>query len=326
MSTRLSDYQYELPPELIAQRPPARRDACRLMVLHRGEDRIEHRQFSELASFIGPGDLLVLNNTRVARARHFSDDGKVEFLFLEQIAPRRWSCLVKPGKKMRRGGKTRITGAEVRIEEVSDDGSRVLATDSDIDFLDAGVMPLPPYVRRSSDADDVARYQTVFAAQRGAVAAPTAGLHFTEELLDQLWHAFVTLHVGPGTFRPVHSEDIREHQMHAERFSVSAAAAETINSAESIIAVGTTSVRVLESARRDAGKIVAQSGTTNIFIHPPGKIQHVDALLTNFHLPRSTLLMLVSAFAGREFVLRAYEEAVRERYRFYSYGDCMLIL
>jgi S-adenosylmethionine:tRNA ribosyltransferase-isomerase len=187
-------------------------------------------------------------------------------------------------------------------------------------------MPLPPYIERPSDAEDTERYQTVFAEKPGAIAAPTAGLHFTDEMLRSLPHLFVTLHVGPGTFRPVHSEDIAEHRMHAEEFCITEAAAEAINQARRIIAVGTTTVRVLESACDKSGRVWPQTGSTNIFIYPPYEFRVTDALLTNFHLPRSTLLMLVSAFAGREFILRAYEEAIRERYRFYSYGDCMLIL
>jgi S-adenosylmethionine:tRNA ribosyltransferase-isomerase len=187
-------------------------------------------------------------------------------------------------------------------------------------------MPLPPYIRRESDAEDAARYQTVFAHTPGALAAPTAGLHFTPEILSQIPHTFVTLHVGTGTFLPVRSENIAEHRMHAERFSILASAAGRINDAERIAAVGTTVVRVLESARRENGKLIAQEGSTDIFIYPPYRFRAVDVLLTNFHLPRSTLLMLVSAFTGREFLLRAYQQAIRERYRFYSYGDCMLIL
>jgi S-adenosylmethionine:tRNA ribosyltransferase-isomerase len=326
VSNRLSDYTYDLPEELIAQRPLEQRDASRMMVLHRANAQIQHTDFRALPSFIGPGDLLVLNDTRVVTARRFSDDGTIEFLFLEQVAPRRWKCLVRPGRKMKRGATAQISGAEVRVEEVCTDGERIVSADRDVDLLEGGFLPLPPYVRRQSDAADAERYQTIFAKQAGAVAAPTAGLHFTAELLAQLPHTFVTLHVGAGTFRPVQTEEISEHRMHAERFSISQAAAEAINAAERIIAVGTTTVRVLESAKREGDKIVAQNGATDIFIHPPKRIRCADALLTNFHLPRSTLLMLVSAFAGREFILRAYQEAIRACYRFYSYGDCMLIL
>jgi S-adenosylmethionine:tRNA ribosyltransferase-isomerase len=196
----------------------------------------------------------------------------------------------------------------------------------DVDLYSGGSLPLPPYVRRESDTDDATRYQTVFAHTPGALAAPTAGLHFTPKILSEILHSFVTLHVGTGTFLPVRSENIAEHRMHAERFSISHSAADRINEAERIVAVGTTVVRVLEAARREDGKLRVQEGTTDIFIYPPYRFHAVDVLLTNFHLPRSTLLMLASAFAGREFLLRAYQEAIRERYRFYSYGDCMLIL
>ena len=213
-----------------------------------------------------------------------------------------------------------------RVEEIASDGVRIIALDSDIDVYAGGSMPLPPYIRRLSDAEDETRYQTVFAQKAGAVAAPTAGLHFTPEMLREIPHIFVTLHVGPGTFRPVLTNNIGEHRMHAEQFAISKEAAETIDKARRVIAVGTTTVRVLESAKRRDGKLVSQNGATDIFIYPPFDFQVTEALLTNFHLPRSTLLMLASAFAGREFVFRAYAEAIRQRYRFYSYGDCMLIL
>ena len=219
-----------------------------------------------------------------------------------------------------------LGGAQARVDAVNDNGERIIILDRDIDLYGLGTMPLPPYIERASDAEDVERYQTVFAEKPGAVAAPTAGLHFTDEMLRALPHVFVTLHVGPGTFRPVHSEDIAGHRMHAEEFCISENAAETINAAKRIIAVGTTTVRVLESACQDDGSVRAQTDVTDIFIYPSFDFRVTDALLTNFHLPRSTLLMLVSAFAGREFILRAYQEAIRERYRFYSYGDCMLIL
>jgi S-adenosylmethionine:tRNA ribosyltransferase-isomerase len=326
VSQQLSDYDYELPEELIAQRPLAERAASRMMVLHRATEQIEHRRFADLPEFVRPGDLLVLNNTRVVNARRFSDDGAIEFLFLEQLQPRRWRSLVKPGRKMRVGATTSVDGLAATVDEICADGSRVIVLEGDLDLGRGGAVPLPPYMGRSADASDEQRYQTVFAQVPGAVAAPTAGLHFTPEMLAQLPHTFVTLHVGTGTFAPVKAEAIAEHQMHEEWFSISATAAEAINQAQRICAIGTTSVRVLESAQRESGKLVPQEGRTSIFIHPPLQVQHVDVLLTNFHLPRSTLLMLVSAFAGREFILRAYAEAIRERYRFYSYGDCMLIV
>jgi S-adenosylmethionine:tRNA ribosyltransferase-isomerase len=353
MSTRLNDYDYLLPRELIAQRPLERRQDSRMMVLHRAEQKIEHRQFRELKTFLQPGDLIVLNDTRVLTARRFSDSGEIEFLFLERLGPMQWKCMVTPGRKMRVGATATIDGVCLRIEKITADGQRIVAFGKDIDVYAGGSMPLPPYVNRSSDETDVARYQTVFAREPGAVAAPTAGLHFTSEILDEIPHTFVTLHVGPGTFLPVRAEHLAEHRMHSERFSVSPEAADKIDKAQRIVAVGTTSMRVLETAALktrlrekivgqahrlasgggapalqefQSGQIEPQSGETDLFIYPPFSFQVVDALLTNFHLPRSTLLMLVSAFAGRELILRAYHEAVRERYRFYSYGDCMLIL
>jgi len=327
MSLALSDYDYPLPEELIAVRPLPNREDSRMMVLRRREQRIEHRKFGELREFLQPGDLLVLNNTRVVNARRFSDDGKIEFLFLEKLAPRRWKCLVRPGRKMRREAQTIIDGVAVRVEDICPDGERIVSFERELDPWEGGMVPLPPYLRRQGDVDDLDRYQTVYADAPGAVAAPTAGLHFTSQMLTELPHTFITLHVGAGTFQPLKSEDISEHRMHRETFSISQSAAMAINSAQRIVAVGTTTVRVVESASRDdQDNLIPQEGATDIFIHPPKAIRHVDALLTNFHLPRSTLLMLVSAFAGREFILNAYTEAIRERYRFYSYGDCMLIL
>ncbi len=326
MSELLSDYDYELPEELIAQRPLERREDSRMMVLSRETQRVEHRAFAELPDFLKPNDLVVLNDTRVIKARRFSDDGSVEFLFLEQVASKRWRCMLKPGRKMRVGASTRIAGEVVRVEEILPDGNRLVAFETELDLAQGGAMPLPPYMRRAADAQDDERYQTVFANTPGGVAAPTAGLHFTSEMLTKLPHVFITLHVGAGTFAPVKAEMISEHAMHAERFSISETAAKAINQAKRVLAVGTTSVRVLESAERRGGKLFSQAGSTSIFLYPPQEIAHVDMLLTNFHLPRSTLLMLVSAFAGREFVLEAYAEAIRARYRFYSYGDCMLIV
>jgi len=326
MSARLINYNYDLPRELIAQQPPQRRDDSRMMVLHSDTQTIEHRQFRELKTFLRPGDLLVLNDTRVLPARRFSDDGGIEFLFLERLGPTRWKCLVTPGRKMRIGATAKVDNVTLCVEEITSEGERVMVLSEEIDLYSGGSMPLPPYIRRESEAEDAMRYQTVFAHTPGALAAPTAGLHFTPEILSQIPHTFVTLHVGTGTFLPVRSENIVEHRMHAERFSISPSAAARINSAGRIVAVGTTVVRVLESAMREDGKLIGQEGFTNIFIYPPYRFRGVDVLLTNFHLPRSTLLMLVSAFTGREFLLRAYRDATREGYRFYSYGDCMLIL
>ena len=330
MSARLSDYDYALPRELIAQRPLERRQDSRMMVLCRAEQKIEHRQFRELKAFLQPGDLLVLNDTRVLAARRFSDDGGIEFLFLERLGPTRWKCMVSPGRKMRIGATTTINNVCLRVDEITAAGERIVTFDRDIDVYAGGSMPLPPYLNRPSDKTDTARYQTVFAREPGAVAAPTAGLHVTSQTLSQIPHTFVTLHVGPGTFLPVRSEHIAEHRMHAERFSISPDTADKINHAQRVLAVGTTVVRVLETAARSTKlvtrQVQSQSGQTELFIYPPFAFRVVDALLTNFHLPRSTLLMLASAFAGREFILRSYEEAVRERYRFFSYGDCMLVL
>ena len=326
MSSHLSDYDYRLPRELIASRPLPRREDARMLVLYRTEQRIEHRKFIELKEFVEPADLVVLNDTRVLKARRFSDDGKIEFLFLERLDPRQWKCLVRPGKKARLGATVHVGGISGHVAEICSDGERIVVFEKEIDVHAGGHLPLPPYMGRESDAEDETRYQTVFADAPGALAAPTAGLHFTPEILRDLPHVFVTLHVGVGTFRPVQTENVADHQMHAERFAISAAAACAINQASRITAVGTTSLRVLESARRDGEKIVAQGGETDLFIYPPYNFRAVDSLLTNFHLPCSTLLMLVSAFAGREFVLAAYEEAIRAKYRFYSYGDCMLVL
>lgn len=326
MDARLSDYDYNLPAELIAQRPLPRREDARMMVLRRDAQTIEHRQFVELRKLLTPGDLFVLNDTRVVPARRLSDDGAIEFLFVERLGQARWKCLIKPGRKFRVGATARIGHVTVRVEEILPQGERIVTLDEDVDLHTGGSMPLPPYIGRESDVQDEARYQTVFADAPGAIAAPTAGLHFTREILGEIPHAFVTLHVGTGTFRPVRSEKISEHRMHAEQFSISSAAAKKIGQSRRVAAVGTTTVRVLEAARRQDGRLVAQTGSTDIFIYPPFQFRAVDLLLTNFHLPRSTLLMLVSAFAGREFLLRAYEQAIRERYRFYSYGDCMLIL
>lgn len=355
MSLLTRDYDYSLPEELIAQRPLERREASRMMVLHRSEGRIEHRSFADFPGFVrssSEGDLVVLNNTRVIPARAFSDDGRIELLFLESAnwsdassSPSGstndastgdaagcseghvWKCMVKPGRKMRIGATVSVGGVEGWVREILPAGERIIKFSAPVDLDRFGQMPIPPYLGRSGEALDAGRYQTVFAQSPGAVAAPTAGLHFTPEILARVPHAFLTLHVGAGTFLPVKTERITEHAMHRERFVITEPAARAINAARRIFAVGTTTVRVLEScAGRGEEGVRACEGSTDIFIYPPFEFRMVDALLTNFHLPKSTLLMLVSAFAGREFILRAYEEAIRERYRFYSYGDCMLIL
>jgi S-adenosylmethionine:tRNA ribosyltransferase-isomerase len=326
MDSWLTSYDYHLPRELIAQRPSPEREQSRMMVLHREDQSIEHAAFTELPRFIRRDDLLVLNNSRVLPARHFSDDGVLEFLIVQKIAPARWKALVKPGRRFRAGTVTSIRGICATAGNADEEGLREIILDEDVDLQASGAMPLPPYISRPPEVEDMSRYQTVFARTDGSIAAPTAGLHFTAEILNGLSHTFITLHVGIGTFRPVKSENIPDHTMHQEQFSISPEAAAAINAGGRVVAVGTTSVRVLESVHRQFGGIRAVEGATNIFIHPPFQFRVVDALLTNFHLPRSTLLMLVSAFAGREFILRAYAEAVRERYRFFSYGDCMLIL
>ena len=325
MSLFTRDYDYTLPESLIARRPLDRRQDSRMLVLHRAE-RIEHRSFSDFPSYLREGDLVVLNNTRVIPARVFSDDGRIEMLFLEQTALNVWKCMVKPGRKMKLGTRIAVGGVEGRVTEIFENGERLIAFESAVDLEKSGQLPIPPYIGRSSDGGDTDRYQTVYAQTPGAVAAPTAGLHFTPEILAAIPHAFVTLHVGVGTFKPVQVEDITGHPMHSERFAVTESAASAIHAARRVVAIGTTSVRVLESCMQRSGKISAQESATDIFIYPPYHFQMTGALLTNFHLPRSTLLMLVSALAGREFVMEAYEEAIREGYRFYSYGDCMLVV
>jgi S-adenosylmethionine:tRNA ribosyltransferase-isomerase len=319
----LSDYDYPLPEDLIARHPLPDRDASRMMVLNRAAETVEHRTFADFPSYLRSDDLVVLNDTRVIPAKVSSDDGRVGMLFLEAIGPNTWTCLVKPGRRMKLGAELTIGGVHGVVRNILPDGERVIAFDSEVDLETCGRMPLPPYLEREAEPDDSTRYQTVFARTPGAVAAPTAGLHFTPELLARIPHAFVTLHVGLGTFRPVQVENLAEHRMHSERFSISEESADRINAASRIVAVGTTTTRVLESIGRP---LRAESDSTDIFIHPPYEFQVVGALLTNFHLPKSTLLMLISAFAGRDFIRRAYDEAIRSRYRFFSYGDCMLIL
>ena len=252
-------------------------------------------------NFLQQGDLLVLNDTQVLPARRFSDDGAVEFLFLERLARCRWKCLVSPGRKMRIGATVRIDNVTLCVDKITPEGERIVVLNKDIDLYSGGSMPLPPYIRRDSNIEDAARYQTVFAHAPGALAAPTAGLHFTSEILNEIPHTFVTLHVGTGTFLPVRSENVTEHRMHAERFSDLTFRRAQNQSRRADRGRGTTVVRVLESAERDDGNLVGQEGSTDIFIYPPYQFRAVDVLLTNFHLPRSTLLMLVSAFAGREF-------------------------
>ena len=357
---RTADFDFHLPPELIAQHPVAQRDQSRLMVLHRDGGRIEHHQFRDALEFFRAGDVLVLNNSRVIPARLHGKNartgGKFEILLLEENSTNDWWAMARPGKSARIGTQIilrdvngKSTNVQATAVEVNDEGHRRLQFSGVPNIADAldklGEMPLPPYIHRKkikNSEEDRERYQTVFAQNAGSVAAPTAGLHFTSDLLEQIRVRgveihFVTLHVGLGTFLPVKTETLEAHKMHAERFELSDATARAVNEAKAsgrrVIAVGTTTVRVLESvAAQNSGKLNAGAGRTHIFIYPPFDFKIVDAMLTNFHLPCSTLLMLVSAFAapdetrGREMVLSAYAEAICERYRFFSYGDAMLIL
>lgn len=321
-----SSFDFTLPTELIASEPLSDRAASRMLVVNRASGTIEHRSFKDLASYFQPGDLLVLNDTRVVPARYFSNDGSKELLRIDALSPTRWRCMVKPGRKLRVDHQIEIGDATGTVREILDNGDRVIEFDRPVDESKHGHLALPPYMEREEREADKERYQTVFAKHEGSIAAPTAGLHFTPELLQSLPHTFVTLHVGVGTFQPVKAERLDEHVMHSERYSLSAEAADKIKAAERVIAVGTTATRVLESIAKKHGRIMPDSGETNIFIYPPYEFKAVDVMLTNFHLPKSTLLMLVSALAGKDLILRAYAEAVAQRYRFYSYGDCMLIL
>lgn len=322
-----SDFDYQLPEGLIASEPLSDRAASRMLVVDRTHQSIEHRSFRDLPCFIREGDLLVLNDTRVVPARFFSNDGSKELLRLSALSPTRWRCMVKPGRKFRVGQRIEIGEATGTVREVFEEsGDRLIEFDRPVDDVKHGHLALPPYMQREDREDDKERYQTVFAREEGSIAAPTAGLHFTPELLAGLPHTFVTLHVGVGTFQPVKAERVEDHVMHSERYSLSEDSAARIRDAKRVLAIGTTAARVLESIAAKHGRVVSDTGETDIFIHPPYQFRAVGALLTNFHLPKSTLLMLVSAFAGRELIFRAYDEAIRERYRFYSYGDCMLIL
>jgi S-adenosylmethionine:tRNA ribosyltransferase-isomerase len=281
---------------------------------------------SDFPEYLREHDLTVLNDTRVMPARVFSDDGRIELLLLEPEAPTVWRSLVRPGRRMRLGAKVEVAGITGVVEEVYADGDRRIRFGAELDLESIGKIPLPPYIERDMEISDTERYQTVYARESGSVAAPTAGLHFTPQMLARIPHAFVTLHVGVGTFRPVAVENPEEHPMHTERYRIPQVTVEAIRRAGRVVAVGTTTVRVLESAAQEDEGLRACEGRTRLFIRPPFEFRTVGALLTNFHLPKSTLLMLVAAFAGREKVLEAYREAVRERYRFYSYGDCMLIV
>ena len=323
MSGHISDYHYDLPPELIATTPTVRRDESRMLVLHRTSGQIEHRSFRDFPSYISEGDIVALNDSRVIKARLLTDPPGIEIFLLENFGGTRWKCLVKPGRKLRPGTRVEIAGTTTEVVDVLPGGERIMQFDEAPDLEKHGHMPLPPYFKREAEKLDDERYQTVYANTPGSVAAPTAGLHFTPEILSRIPHTFLTLHVGAGTFLPVKTENITDHEMHEEVYSISAATASALNSAKRIVAIGTTATRVLES--QPPGPIQPCEGRTRIFIHPPYEFQKTGALLTNFHLPESTLLMLVSALAGREAILNAYREAIKERYRFFSYGDCMLI-
>lgn len=339
---KTSDFDYYLPPELIAQHPAEPRDFSRMLVYDRAKDEISHRHFYDLKDYLKKGDLLVRNNTKVLPARMFAttaNGGRVEVLLLKRFTLNEWEVLVKPGKKARVGALLTVNG-ELSLEvigNIEESGSRRVRFYYDGVFEDiisrVGEMPLPPYI--TEKLEDGTKYQTVYAEINGSAAAPTAGLHFTEKLLSDLTEkgveiADILLHVGLGTFRPVKAEEITEHHMHSEYYEISESAAEKINRAKKegrrVIAVGTTSVRTLESAADECGFVKPVKADTNIFIYPPYKFKCVDALITNFHLPKSTLLMLVSAFSSREKMLEVYEEAVRERYKFFSFGDACLFL
>ncbi|WP_163537870.1 tRNA preQ1(34) S-adenosylmethionine ribosyltransferase-isomerase QueA [Gracilibacillus sp. YIM 98692] len=341
---QIEDFDFELPEELIAQTPLKERASSRLMVLNRAERTITHRHFYDVLDYLRKGDCLVLNDTKVLPARLYGvkaeTGAKVEVLLLSQLQEDDWEVLVKPAKKIKPG--TKIYFGEGMLTatciEMKEHGGRILRFEYDGIFYEVldqlGEMPLPPYIKEQLDEKD--RYQTVYAKEKGSAAAPTAGLHFTEELLDQIKDkgieiAFITLHVGLGTFRPVNVEDITEHEMHAEFYQMTEETANRLNKVKQqggrIISVGTTSTRTLETIARDTnGAFEARNGWTDIFIYPSYQFRAIDGLITNFHLPKSTLIMLVSALADRDFILEAYQQAVEERYRFFSFGDAMLIL
>ena len=340
---KVDDFSYDLPEELIAQKPAKVRDESRLMILHRENGKIEHRYFRDIINYLNEGDLLVLNNSKVIPARLFgkklSTGVEIEVLLLNEKGKDLWEVLVKPGRRVKKGTQISFGGGKLLGEtlDYTEFGGRLMKFtcsgnfDEIIDEL--GEMPLPPYIHEKPV--DPGRYQTVYARERGSVAAPTAGLHFTPELMQELREkgiemSYLTLHVGLGSFRPVKAENVEEHQMHAEYYELSQQTADLINQKKAegkrVIAVGTTVTRTLETIASEKGILTASKGWTDIFIYPGYEFKVIDALVTNFHLPRSTLLMLVSAFAGREQILNAYRQAVEERYRFFSFGDAMLII
>lgn len=323
---RTVDFDYPLPEELIADRPMPDRDASRMLVVHRDTGLIEHRSFRDLPEYVRPGDRFVMNDTKVIPARYFSNDGSIELVRAGMMGEQVWKCLVRPGKKMKVGRTVQVGDSLGTVESINDEGYRFIRWDRPVDET-LGRLALPHYMNRESDPADKERYQTVYAAHEGAIAAPTAGLHFTPEMLAAVPHSFVTLHVGVGTFRPVKTEVVEEHHMHTEHFCMPSQTAQDIEQAQRVIAVGTTAVRVLETlATRHGRPLPPGEGDTDIFIYPGYRFRVVDALLTNFHLPQSTLIMLVCAFAGKELIMEAYRQAIERRYRFFSYGDCMLIL
>ena len=345
--TLTPDYDFDLPPELIAQAPLARRDASRLMVVDRSAGIIEHRTFADLPSLVSPGDLLVVNRSRVVKARllgtRAGSGAPAEIFLLAPLGDGRYEAMVSPGGKLKPGRVVEIaSGFSATVLEVTERRTRVVQLHVDPPFATVdeaieahGHVPLPPYIDRSDEPSDLDRYQTVYAREAGSVAAPTAGLHFTPELLETLdargvQRAEVVLHVGAGTFKPVETDDPARHVMHEERYAIPLETARAVAEARSgggrVWAVGTTTVRTLESAAEPGRTVRAGEGETRIFIRPPARPRVVDALVTNFHLPRSTLIMLVAAFAGYDLTMRAYREAIAERYRFYSYGDAMVII
>ena len=339
---KTSDFYYDLPEELIAQTPVEPRNSSRLMVLPRNGGEIKHKHFYDLPEFLKPGDCLVLNNTRVLPARLYGtreDTGAVvEFVLLRQHGNKLWECLAGPGKKAKTGYKFKFSDKlTATVPDVLEDGNRMIEFACEGDFFavldEVGQMPLPPYIKEK--LKDKERYQTVYSKDAGSAAAPTAGLHFTKEMLESIKAmgvniAYVTLHVGLGTFRPVKVEDVTQHKMHTEHYYIPEEAAKTINETRKnggrVICVGTTSCRTVESCAKKYGEIKECSGDTDIFIYPGFEFKCMDGLITNFHLPESTLIMLVSAFAGYDNVMNAYNTAVKERYRFFSFGDAMLIL
>ena len=339
---KTSDFYYDLPEELIAKTPLERRDASRLMVLDRRTGEVTHRHFYDIVEYLQPGDCLVMNDSRVLPARlmgHRPTGGVVEVLLLRDLGNKCWECLCKPGRKMQPGNQVLFGDGELTatVREVREDGNRVMEFHYEGIFLEIlerlGKMPLPPYIK--AELKDQERYQTVYSREVGSAAAPTAGLHFTQELLDKIRAkgvstAFVTLHVGLGTFRPVKAEEITDHHMHSELCMMNQETADLLNATRArggrIICVGTTSCRTLESLVNSDGSFCAGSKWTEIFIYPGYTFKAMDGLITNFHLPESTLVMLVSAFAGREHILAAYKQAVEQRYRFFSFGDAMCIL